>query len=270
VESDCVVLDCRFQLDQPAWGESAYAEGHIPGACYARLDRDLSARPSAVEGRHPLPAFTDWSARLAAWGIGADTQVVAYDDQGGVYAARLWWMLRWAGHRRVAVLNGGLRAWRAAGGAMSTAVAHRPPAAPGIRVASPGATVSTGRICAFVERTDPELILLDARSARRYRGEEEPYDRIGGHVPGAISRPCTDNLSEDGLFLPADSLRARFLPCLGGRSPEAVVHMCGSGVSACHNLLAMEHAGLGGSRLYVGSWSAWCGDPARPVATGDG
>ena len=268
-DPEWVVIDCRFQLDLPASGHAAYREGHIPGAHYASLDHDLSAPASPEGGRHPLPDVRSWSARLSTWGIGADTQVIAYDDQGGVYASRLWWMLRWIGHTRVAVLDGGMRAWVAANGPVSIEQPVRRTHTDELRVAEVLYPVTTPVVAAFVEGRGEPLIVIDARGPKRYRGEEEPFDRIGGHVPGALNRPFSGNLADDGCFLSAARLRASFQASLSRFSPPQVVHMCGSGVSACHNLLAMEHAGLTGSRLYVGSWSAWCSDPQRPVATGD-
>ena len=259
-----VVLDCRFDLTNPSAGEAAYAAGHLPGARYAHLDRDLSGPKTGRNGRHPLPEL----ARLAAWagrmGIRPGVQVVAYDDQGGPYAARCWWLLRWMGHDAVAVLDGGLAAWRPAGQTLDSgqpaplADAEPYPAAP--TPAMP--TVDADALLAALGR----VRLVDARQGARFRGEIEPLDPVAGHIPGATLRCFQDNLAPDGRFKPADQLRAEFS---AWATPAAhVVHQCGSGVTACHNLLAMAHAGLEGSALYPGSWSEWCADPARPVAGG--
>lgn len=247
-----------------------YREGHIPGARYASLDLDLSAI-GAGEGRHPLPERSTFRRRCARWGIEPGKQVVAYDDSGGIYAARLWWMLRWIGHAPVAVLDGGLARWRAEGGVLvpddvvesrstPTAAADGRKSAGGVRA------VSSEEVLRRLE--DPRFVLIDARAASRFRGEEEPLDAVAGHVPGAVNLPFRGNLDSQGRFQDATALRKRFLGVLDGRDPRDVVHMCGSGVTACHNLLAMEHAGLQGSSLYAGSWSAWISERARPVATG--
>ncbi len=258
-----VVLDCRFDLGDPGAGERAYAGGHIPGARYAHLERDLAGPVTATSGRHPLPDPTRLAATLGRWGIGRDTQVVAYDDVGGAMAARAWWLLRWLGHEAAAVLDGGIGAWHEAGLALSVEVPDPLPATfdPNPR---PRAWLSTEAVQAAVG----DMLLVDARAAPRFRGEVEPIDPVAGHVPGAVNRPFQANLDANGRFLDPARLRADLEALLGGRQPVAAVHMCGSGVTACHNLLAMERAGLGGSRLYAGSWSEWIRDPARPVATG--
>lgn len=262
------VVDCRFRLDDPAWGEADYARAHVPGAAYAHLDRDLSGPKSGRNGRHPLPDPTRLPATFERLGIGRGTQVVAYDQDNAMYASRLWWLLRWMGHTAVAVLDGGFAAWTREGrpveAGMSTPAprrfegrSHAVPAVDSEAVAA----ISTGRA--------PGL-LLDARAPERFRGEVEPIDRVPGHIPGAANRFFQRNLAEDGRFLPADTLRTEFESLLGGAAPGAVVAYCGSGVTACHNLLALEHAGLPGARLYAGSWSEWSSDPDRPVARGDG
>lgn len=265
------VFDCRFELGKPDWGGTQYWLGHIPGAHYVHLDRDLSSAITPASGRHPLPAPDAFADRCANWGIGANTQVVAYDQGNGMYAARLWWLLRWLGHERVAVLDGGLGEWSKQPAQsqpprpMSRDVATR---TPGTFVARLRRTwvVSTGELAPLVATGLPELALCDARGADRFAGQNETIDPVAGHVPGARSMPFPGNLGPDGRFLPPDQLRERWSRSLP--DPSQTIMMCGSGVSACHNLLALEHAGLGGARLYAGSWSEWIRDPARPVATG--
>ncbi|MCE5232195.1 MAG: sulfurtransferase [Mizugakiibacter sp.] len=262
-----LVVDCRFDLADPMAAERLHAEGHLPGAVYAHLDRDLSDLSKRGQGRHPLPDAAAFSALLARWGWTPALQVVAYDAAGGALAAaRLWWMLRLAGASRVAVLDGGIQAWTAAGLPLESGVPARAPT----RVE---ARYDEARLAGFDvaarAKDDPAMLLLDARAAPRYRGEVEPIDPVGGHVPGARNRPFADNLDDGGRFKRAQTLRQEFAALLGARRPADVVHMCGSGVTACHNLLAMEHAGLAGSRLFAPSWSGWVGDPTRPVAQGD-
>jgi thiosulfate/3-mercaptopyruvate sulfurtransferase len=257
-----VLLDCGFDLADPHAGERAYAAGHLPGAVYAHLDRDLSGAKSGRNGRHPLPDRATFAARAGAWGVASGVQVVTYDAQGGPYAARAWWLLRWLGHTAVAVLDGGPAAWQRAGGALDggPAVARPQPPYPERGPAMP--TVDAGRLLA-----EPRALrLIDARAPERYRGDVEPLDPVAGHIPGAANRFFKDNLQPDGTFRPAAELRAAFAGWAA--APGAVVHQCGSGVTACLNLLAMEHAGLAGSALYPGSWSEWCADPTRPVARG--
>ncbi|WKB52391.1 sulfurtransferase [Eleftheria terrae] len=265
-----VVLDVSFDLADPTAGQAAYAAGHLPGALYAHLERDLSAPKSAPgqppRGRHPLPTRDEFAATAGRWGITPASQVVVYDRQGGMYCVRAWWMLKWLGHEAVAVLDGGLAAWQAAGGTLSTEQ-PLPPAQPPYPCAAPVArAVNAEELQARLG--DPGLPLFDARAPERYRGDVEPLDPVAGHIPGANNRFFKDNLQPDGRFKPAAQLRADFESLLGGRDPAAVVHQCGSGVTACHNLLAMEVAGLGRATLYPGSWSEWCADPARPVARG--
>ena len=263
-DPDWVVVDCRFNLADTEAGWRAYRESHIPGARYAHLDADLSSPITPATGRHPLPDPARLARILGEWGIGPDTQVVAYDDMGGMLAAaRLWWLLRWLGHRAGAVLDGGLPAWRQAHLPLTAEL----PAAQPIRFdAKPDDRqwLTAEQVLAL----SAEEVLLDARGVARYRGEMEPIDPTAGHIPGAVNVPTDGNLTSDGYFLPPAELRARFAAALGGRLPSAVAHSCGSGVTACHNLLAMEVAGLNGSRLYAGSWSEWIRDPARPIATG--
>jgi thiosulfate/3-mercaptopyruvate sulfurtransferase len=265
-----VLLDCGFDLADTAAGERAYREAHLPGALYANLDRDLSGPKTGRNGRHPLPDRADFAARAGRWGVAPGVQVVAYDAQGGPYAARAWWLLRWLGHDAVAVLDGGPAAFVAAGGrldaAPAVAAALGPyPDAPGRAAAMP--VVDADALAAALFGAAPaRALVLDARALERFRGEVEPLDPVAGHIPGAAHRFFKDNLRPDGRFKPRAELRAAFEAI--GRPPGEVVHQCGSGVTACHNLLAMEHAGLAGSSLYPGSWSEWCADPARPVARG--
>ena len=263
--STLAVIDCRFDLSDPASGERAYLAGHIPGAHYAHLDRDLSDLTRTGRGRHPLPDSDAFCASLERWGITPAHQVVAYDADNGMYAARLWWMLRLLGHRRVAVLDGGLAAWQAEGGELERTVPRTGGGQYKARFDS-RAIVTTAVIAARLASGNG--LLLDARGAPRFRGEVEPIDPRAGHIPGAANRPFLDNLAPDGRFLPAETLASQFHALVGTGQPAEVVHMCGSGVSACHNLLAMEHAGLAGSRIYAGSWSEWVSEPSRPVAVG--
>jgi thiosulfate/3-mercaptopyruvate sulfurtransferase len=261
-----VVVDLRHDLAQPdAWGEAQYRAAHLPGAVFLHLDRDLSAPKNGRNGRHPLPAPGACAALFGRIGIDAPTQVVAYDQTTGAYASRLWWMLRWLGHDAVAVLDGGFDAWVREGRAV-TAEIPQPRSAE--FVARPGAaTVDAAALQANVGTG--ALMIVDARAPERFRGDVEPLDPVAGHIPGAVNRPFGRNLGPDGTFKPAATLRAEFDALLGGRAPSAVVNQCGSGVTACHNALAMEIAGLPGARLYPGSWSEWCADPSRPVARGD-
>ncbi|HET9862918.1 MAG TPA: sulfurtransferase [Steroidobacteraceae bacterium] len=262
---DLALFDCRFELGNPRWGETEHARAHIPGAQYLHLDRDLSGPVTAQSGRHPLPDPHDFARRIAALGAGPEVQLVAYDQGTGAYAARLWWLARWIGLRAVAVLDGGIAAWRAAGLPLESTIR-----APRVRTlsASPGpdAVLDTKRV--DVLRRQPGALLLDARSPDRFAGCNETLDPVAGHVPGARNAPYAANLGADGRFLSPEALRRRWNVVLGSRSASDVIAMCGSGVTACHNLLALEHAGLPGGRLYPGSWSEWIRDPQRPVATG--
>jgi thiosulfate/3-mercaptopyruvate sulfurtransferase len=263
-----VLVDTSFELTDPGAGEASWRAGHPPGALYLHLERDLCGAKTGPDGefrgRHPLPKRSDFAATLGRCGIVPATQLVVFDRHGGVYAARLWWMLRWMGHDAVAVLDGGVAAWTAAGGALEADVPAPIAAAP-----YPGRTPLVGTIAADVlgDRLG-RVRLLDARSGERFRGEVEPLDKAAGHIPGALNRFFKDNLDADGRFKPAPRLRADFVALLGTHSAADTVHQCGSGVTACHNLLAMEHAGLTGSLLYPGSWSEWSADPVRPVARG--
>ncbi len=264
-EPQLAVLDARFDLARPEWGAAEFAAGHIPGAQFVHLDRDLSGPIGPATGRHPLPDPAALAARLGALGVANSSQVIAYDQGNGMFAARVWWLLRWLGHTRVAVLNGGFAAWRAAGGAIESSVRATKPQAFVPRVAV-GATVNAQEVDTL--RTKPSELLVDARAADRFAGQNETIDPVAGHVPGAVNHPFARNIGVDGRFLSREELRAAWLTTLGSRAPAAVVAMCGSGVTACHNLLALEHAGLPGARLYPGSWSEWIKDPSRPVTSG--
>jgi thiosulfate/3-mercaptopyruvate sulfurtransferase len=263
------LFDARFDLSQPAAGAAAHAAGHLPGACYLHLEQHLSAMPPAEAlcgGRHPLPPREVFARTAAQFGITPATPVVVYDAAGGMVAARAWWMLRWLGHTEVAVLDGGLAAWQALGGtleggAVDPVAADRPypmTAAPALD------TINVAEL----QRRLGTVALVDARGAERFRGEVEPLDPVAGHIPGALNRPFTANLGPDGCFLAPQQLREAFTTLLGAATAGEVVHQCGSGVSACHNMLAMAVAGLAEGVLYPGSWSEWCSDPARPVALG--
>lgn len=257
------VVDLRHQLADTGYGERAYAASHIRGAIFLHLDRDLSGPMTGTNGRHPLPDAERLKARLGAVGIGNDTQVVVYDDAQGMIAGRLWWLLRWLGHTRVAFLDGGFPLWQAEGRPVDAVLPSRAPT----RFAGspdPRMVVDAATLLASLE--SPELCLIDARGPDRFRGENEAIDPVGGHIPGARNRFFKDNLEADGRFKPAALLRAEYLALMAGAVPAQVVAQCGSGVSACLDLLAMEIAGLHGARLYAGSWSEWCSDPARPVA----
>jgi thiosulfate/3-mercaptopyruvate sulfurtransferase len=258
------VIDTRFDLADTAAGEQSWRVGHLPGSLYLHLDRDLAGAKTGRNGRHPLPERSAFAATLGRCGITPSTQVVALDGQGGMYAARLWWMLRWMGHDAVAVLDGGVSAWTRAGGMLVGDIATPAAAAPYPERPSLVATLDADAL----RRQLGRVRLIDARAGERFRGETEPLDAAAGHIPGALNRFFKDNLDTHGRFKPAAQLRAEFEPLLGGRDATETVHQCGSGVTACHNLLAMEHAGFTGSVLYPGSWSEWSADPSRPVATG--
>jgi thiosulfate/3-mercaptopyruvate sulfurtransferase len=259
-----VVVDCRFDLAAPARGEALYLEAHIPGARYAHLDRDLSGDTTGTTGRHPLPTTDDMRARFGALGISPGTQVVVYDADTGMHAARLWWMLRFMGHDAVALLDGGIARWMREGR----------PVRGGKELWRPATFVGAPRdswqlTAVEVEQglRDPSRVLVDARSEERFRGENETLDTQAGHIPGARNFFFQRNLTADKTFKSADQLRAEWQSLLGGAGPHDVVMYCGSGVTACHNLLAMEHAGLGGARIFPGSWSEWSADPSRPIET---
>ncbi|HEX5697769.1 MAG TPA: sulfurtransferase, partial [Rhodoferax sp.] len=264
-----MVFDCSFELMQPTGGDKQYQESHISGAVRADLDRHLSAKgaPDAASGgRHPLPSREAFAVWLGSVGLAPDMQVVVYDRQGANYSGRLWWMLKWAGHEAAAVLDGGLQAWIAAGGAVESG--SGPTLQPGsYALGAPKAVLASTDIV-LNHLGQPGQTILDARAAARFRGEVEPLDPVAGHIPGALNRLFSDNIGTDGCFKPAAQLRAEFDALLAGRDPATVVHHCGSGVSALPNLIAMEVAGLGRAALYAGSWSEWCSDSSRPVARG--
>jgi thiosulfate/3-mercaptopyruvate sulfurtransferase len=259
------IVDCRFDLAAPEAGANAYASGHVPGAHYLHLDRDLSGAKTGKNGRHPLPERAALVARLKEAGLNEGQQVVAYDAQGGMYAARLWWLLRWLGHDSVALLDGGLQAWQAAGQPLDSAA---PSASTGTFRAGAPLSVTIDADAVLRNINTHERVVIDARAADRYRGENETLDAVGGHIPGALNRFFKDNLTADGRFKTAHELRETFGVLLGATQPDRVVLQCGSGVTACHNALAMEIAGLHGAALYPGSWSEWSSDASRPVATG--
>ena len=259
-----VVLDTSFDLADAAAGEQHFLEAHIPGAQYVHLERDLSGLKTGHNGRHPLPSREAFAQTAGGFGITPDTQVVVYDRQGATYAGRAWWMLRWIGHGPVAVLDGGFAAWLAAGGETASGVQVRSGAATYPLQPATMRSVNVDEL----QRMLGSVRLVDARAAERYRGEVEPLDARAGHIPGALNRFFQHNLADNGRFKPADELRREFTALLGTDTGAGVVHQCGSGVSACHNLLAMEVAGLSGSALYPGSWSEWSSDPARPAAQG--
>jgi thiosulfate/3-mercaptopyruvate sulfurtransferase len=262
-----VVVDCRFDLARPAWGEEEFTRGHVPNALYAHLDRDLSSAVTPTSGRHPPPSREAFSATLGRWGVDEKVQIVAYDQGPGAYASRLWWLARWAGHTNVAVMNGGFAAWQRAGLPVGKQ--------PGVRQKrdyspsyAPAEFVTTAEVAALQaagQLRSGERVLVDARAADRFAGQNETLDPVAGHIPGARNHPFMGNLDAQGRFLPAATLRSRWLETLRGQSPSKTLAMCGSGVTACHNLLALEVAGLTGARLYAGSWSEWIRDAAHPV-----
>lgn len=264
---DVLIVDCRFDLSDPDKGAREYRNSHIPGAVFASLDHDLAdlSRQAEGLGRHPLPLESAFSTLLSRWGWRVGMQVVSYDAaSGALAAARLWWLLRLVGVHECAVLDGGYATWLAAGLPVEAGEpVARAPSRVALRYDANQVVFDHAKL---LDRSAQQL--LDARASPRYRGDVEPLDRVGGHVPGALNRPFADNLGSDGRFKPAAQLREEFAEVLGSTGPSDVVHMCGSGVTACHNLLAMEYAGLHGSRLYAPSWSGWVSDPSRPVAKG--
>ncbi len=262
---DWIIVDCRFSLADTEAGAKAYRHGHIPNARYAHLDRDLSSAITDFTGRHPLPDFTLLAKKLGDWGISNTSQVVAYDDAGGAFAGRLWWLLRCMGHHKAAVLDGGIKHWQKQGFPVTTTLPKVKPAAfrPYL---NDSAWLNALQVQDSLARK--AVCLIDARTPERYRGEQEPIDPVAGHIPGALNRAFQLNLDSNALFLPPEQLRAQFKRLIGTCAPEQVVHYCGSGVTACHNVLAMEYAGLEGSKLYAGSWSEWIRNKNRTVAKG--
>ena len=265
------VLDCSFELMNPAAADVLFAEAHIPGARPLNLDRHLSEHRAGANtasgGRHPLPTLEAFGQTLRQLGLHPGEQVVVVDRQGGHYAGRAWWMLKWCGHEAVAVLNGGWPAWLAAGGSVATGLCTDE-AAPGTFLPSLGEAPVCDAAALKQQLGSPELLVMDARAQARFRGDVEPLDPVAGHIPGAINRPFTENFGPDGRFKPAAQLRQEFDALLAGRPARNVVHHCGSGVSAIPNLLAMEVAGLGRTALFPGSWSEWCRTPGMPCARG--
>jgi thiosulfate/3-mercaptopyruvate sulfurtransferase len=262
-----LVCDCTFELSDPDLGTRSYALGHIPGAVYVHLDQVLSSTKTGTNGRHPLPTQQQFADAMAALGANEDTHIVAYDASGAMYAARLWWMLRWVGHAKASVLDGGVAAWAEAGQPLSKDV---PPVRPAGKFTVRPSLVKTVAYQDVLENTrSAQSRLLDARAPDRFRGENETMDPVGGHIPGARNRFFKDNLTANGRFKPADQLRQEFGGLLGTYSADRTINQCGSGVTACHNLLAMEVAGLPGAALYPGSWSEWCVQAGAPIATGE-
>ena len=265
VRGDVLMIDCRFDLADPARGERDWLAAHVPGAVFAHLDHDLSDLSKRGLGRHPLPDEAAFSASLSRWGWHPDLNVAVYDAaNGALAAARLWWMLRLVGHERVAVLDGGLAAWKEAGFPLESGPVQRAHSDVQVRF-DHAALVGFDEV--EQRRLQASARVLDARALPRYRGEVEPLDPVAGHVPGALNRPFAENLDSHGHFKPARQLRAEYEAILAGVRAQDTIHMCGSGVTACHNLLAMEHAGLAGSRVFAPSWSGWVSDSTRPVAT---
>jgi thiosulfate/3-mercaptopyruvate sulfurtransferase len=263
-DPDFIFIDCRFSLIDTEAGFTAYRHGHIPNTRYAHLDKDLSSRITDFTGRHPLPNFTQLINKLGAWGITNDSQVVVYDDASGAIAGRLWWLLRHLGNNKVAVLDGGYKHWQKLGLPVTTTL---PTVKPSMFRAYPAENSALTALDVQNGLAKKALCLIDARTPERYRGEHEPIDPVAGHIPGAINRPFQLNLDSNGLFLSREDLRSQFKTLIGTKNPQQVVHACGSGVTACHNLLAMEVAGLVGSKLYAGSWSEWIRNKNRPIAT---
>ena len=262
---DAVIVDCRSKLDDERWGEQEYTASHIPGALYADLNRDLSGPRSGTNGRHPLPDPHTLARTCGRLGIASGVQVVAYDQDNGSWASRLWWLLRWLGHDTVAVLDGGFAKWIAEGRPTASGAERRAPR-DFAGTPRPAMSVDVATVASRVGSRDWKLV--DARAPERFRGETEPIDRTPGHIPGAVNHFFGGNLAADKTFRTPEELRARFAPALGNTPSDHVICYCGSGVTACHNLLAMEHAGLGGAKLYVGSWSEWSAYPSRPVERG--
>jgi thiosulfate/3-mercaptopyruvate sulfurtransferase len=261
-----VVVDCRFKLDDTGWGEREYAAAHVPGAVYAHLDRDLSGTKNGTNGRHPLPDTSQLAATLGRLGIGDGVQVVVYDQDNAMFASRLWWLLRWMGHTAVAVLDGGFAKWTAERRPVSSGIEQR--AAQRFNGSARGDMIVDASQVAALAQT-PGWLLVDARAPERYRGEVEPLDKVPGHIPGATNHFFQKNVDARGTFLPPDALRDQLRPVIGATPPDHVICYCGSGVTACQNLLALEHVGITGAKLYPGSWSEWCSDVTRPVETGD-
>lgn len=266
-DPDWIVFDCRFTLTNAGAGFLAYQHGHIPGARYAHLDHDMSSPVTPSSGRHPLPDVKLFSEKLSRWGVDSSKQVVVYDDSFGSMAVRMWWLLRWLGHDNVALLDGNWPIWVKQKLPVTTAL---PKITPANFVAHVRNELLVDTVEVDFARRERCSVLIDARPEQRFAGEREPLDKVAGHIPGAINWVYEENLDFDGTYLPAEELKEAYLKLMHGLKPQQVIHTCGSGVTACHNMLAMEIAGLTGSKLYAGSWSEWITDPARPVATGEG
>ena len=264
-DPDWIILDCQHDLMKPAFGREAYAKEHLPGARFVSLDDDLAGPKTGSNGRHPLPSVEALTALFSRLGITSGKQVVVYDSAQNMYAGRLWWSLKWLGHEKVAVLDGGLGKWKADGRPLTAEV---PSAQPATFVAKLNPAIRADASEVATRLNDGKSTIIDARAPERYDGSAETIDPVGGHIPGAVNRVWKSNINTDGTFKPAEVLRAEFEALLAGKAPTEVIQQCGSGVSALHNFVAMEIAGLSGSKLYPGSWSEWCADPARPVAKG--
>jgi len=266
-DPDWIIFDCRFTLTNTEAGRASYQQGHIPGAHYVHLDDDMSSAVTPTSGRHPLPDIPLFSEKLSAWGVDSGKQIVVYDDSFGSMAVKMWWLLRWLGHDNIALLNGNWQMWVRHKLAVTTELPKKIPAlfTPYVRSEL---VVDTEEV--DFARRERCSVLIDARPEQRFAGEREPLDKVAGHIPGSINWVYEENLDFDGTYLPAEELRESYLKLMHSLKPQQVIHTCGSGVTACHNMLAMEIAGLHGSKLYAGSWSEWITDPARPVATGEG
>ncbi len=256
-----VVFDCRHDLFNADFGWNSFRESHIPNAIFAKVNQNLSGKPNGKNGRHPLPDINTFSNWLGDAGVANDSQIIAYDSSGGIYGARLWWMLRWAGHQRIAVLNGGWQAWISQSFEVTKIEKQINP-----RSFTPNAQMLNVDEEQILKSSDEEFCLIDARSNDRFHGIGEKLDPVGGHIPGALNRYYENNLDDQGFFKTNSELRKEFSNLIDPTNPKNVVHTCGSGISACHNLIAMESSGLKGSRLYPGSWSAWVADKKRPIA----
>jgi thiosulfate/3-mercaptopyruvate sulfurtransferase len=262
---DWYIFDCRFLLKDPEGGLKKFNQGHIPGAQYADMDKDLASPMTATSGRHPLPNPDALINKLAMWGVGNSSQIICYDDMSGAFAARMWWLLKWLGHNNIAVLDGGLDKWTSAGLGVDTNIEKR---SPGTFNGQPNNDMWVDIEFVQKELSEDKITLLDARSSERFTAQDSKTDPVAGHVPGALSFPFSGNLTKQGVFLPKDELRQRFASSASSSDSKEAIAMCGSGVTACHNLLAMSVAGLPMLRLFVGSWSEWIKDKSRPVATG--
>ena len=258
------IVDCRFNLKDPGEGLALYQMDHIPHAVYAHLDHDLSSPVTANSGRHPLPDVNQFKEKLGNWGITKDTQVIVYDDAAGSYAARLWWMLRWLGHDSVAVLDGGFSSWKQQGLPVTSDI---PQFSRTTYIGEPNLEMLIDSDDLQEKLAQSQSLLIDVRDPVRYQGIEEPIDKVAGHIPGSINIPWKNNIAENGLYLPKAQLHDEYMKVLHDTPIDNTVFMCGSGVTACHSLLALEHIGISGIKLYPGSWSAWITDPARPVET---